>query len=47
MTIAPLNSLGAILAILVFVVDLVLIVTGSMPLPIGALIGALAVARLT
>jgi hypothetical protein len=41
------SGLGAIIAIVVLVLAVVLIVVGQLPLVIGGLIAALAVARLT
>ena len=41
------TGLGQLIAIVVLVVAIVLLIVGQIPLPIGALIAALAVAGLT
>ena len=41
------TNLGSIIAIVVLVVAIVLLIVGQLPLTVGALIAALAVARLT
>ena len=41
------TNLGSIIAIVVLVAAIVLLIVGQLPLTVGALIAALAVARLT